>query len=155
MSLPAILLSVLGLVPFVVCGLGALSPHGNADTMLAALISWAALVLAFIGGAHWGFMLRDSADAASHPRWPRVALSAVPLVIAWIAMLLPLAAPSWLVLLLLIALYLGTVLLEHRVDGLGLLPPGYIWLRWGFTLVAVAMLTTVATLRMLGQTIAF
>ena len=154
MTFPAILLGVLGLVPFVVCGLGALSPHGNADTLLAALIGWAALVLAFAGGAHWGFMLRDS-EPRGRAGWLRVGLIVLPLALGWVGLLLPLGVPAWLALILLIALYLGTALLEHRADRLGLLPPGYLWLRWGFTLVAVAMLTTVATLRLLGQTIVF
>jgi heme exporter protein D len=35
------------------------------------------------------------------------------------------------------------------------MPHRYLWLRWGFTVVAVAMLVTVTTLRLLGQTIAF
>jgi hypothetical protein len=48
----AILLSIASMVPFVVCGLAAAGPHAEpADRMLAALTGYAALMLAFAGGA--------------------------------------------------------------------------------------------------------
>ena len=60
MPLLAILLSVLGLVPFIVCGLAALGPDPDTgDRMLNALIGYAAVILAFAGGIHWGFELQS------------------------------------------------------------------------------------------------
>jgi hypothetical protein len=44
---------------------------------------------------------------------------------------------------------------EQEAAKRGLMPPHYLWLRWGFTIVAAAMMVTVLTLRLLGQTIAF
>jgi hypothetical protein len=55
----------------------------------------------------------------------------------------------------LIAASTGAVLIEQEAAKRGLVPPHYLWLRWGFTIIAVAMLVTVLTLRLLGQTIAF
>ena len=49
----------------------------------------------------------------------------------------------------------GAVLAEHEADRRGLMPLHYLWLRWGFTVVAVAMMVTVLTLRLLGQTLIF
>jgi hypothetical protein len=63
--------------------------------------------------------------------------------------------PSWVSLIVLIAAYIGAVLLEQEAAKRDLLPPRYLWLRWGFTLVAVAMMITVLTLRLLGRPIAF
>jgi hypothetical protein len=53
MPVLAILLSVLGLIPFIVCGLAALGPDAEtAPRMTVALIGYAAVILAFVGGVH-------------------------------------------------------------------------------------------------------
>ena len=83
----------------------------------------------------------------------RLGFGVLPLLVGWIALLLPLVAASWVSLIVLIAAYIGTVLVEHRAAKRNLLPPRYLWLRWSFTVVAVAMMVTVLTLRLLGQTI--
>lgn len=154
MPLLAILLSVLGLTPFIVCGLGALTPDaGTASRMLGALIGYAAVTLAFAGGVHWGFALQPR-DRPADPviERTRLGLPVVPALIGWVALLLAPVA-SWMALILLIAGYIATALLEHQAARRDLLPPRYIWVRWGFTGVAVALLVTVLTLRLLGQTI--
>jgi Protein of unknown function (DUF3429) len=162
MPASAILLSILGLAPFIGCGLAALGPDtAMAGRMLTALIAWGALVLAFTGGVHWGLVLREPATEppaapGSKPeigRHTRIGLAAVPLILGWLALLLPLVAADWLALLALIVAYIAVLVAEHH-SGRGIvLPSRYLWLRWGFTVVAVAMLTTVLTLRLLGQTI--
>lgn len=155
MPVLAVLLSVLGLVPFVVCGLAAVGPDAaTADRMLHALIGYAAVTLAFAGGIHWGFELQ-SPQADRFTGRARLGASVATPLIAWIALLLPLVIAAWSSLLVLIAAYIGAVLAEQRAAALGLLPPRYLWLRWGFTIPAVAMLVTVVTLRFLGQTIVF
>jgi hypothetical protein len=149
----AIVLSILGLVPFVVCGLTALAPDpGTASRMLSALIAYAAITLAFAGGVHWGFELQ-SAKGDRFVERARLGLGVVPPLVGWIALLLPLVVASWLALLLLIAAYIGMILLEHEAGRRELVPPRYLWLRWAFTVTAVAMMVTVLTLRLLGQTI--
>ena len=155
MPLLAVLLSVLGLVPFIVCGLAALGPDPTtADRMLSALIGYAAVTLAFAGGIHWGFELQSRQQDRFVER-ARLGLGIVPPLVGWIALLLPLVAASWVSLIVLIAAYIGAVLVEQEAAKRDLLPPRYLWLRWGFTLVAVAMMITVLTLRLLGQTISF
>jgi len=155
MPLLAILLGVLGLVPFVVCGLAALSPDaGTAERMLNALISYAAVVLAFTGGIHWGLQLQ-APQSDSFAERTRLGLGIVPPFVAWVALLLPLVVAAWLALIVLIAAYIGAVLVEQKAGRRSLLPPRYLWLRWGYTVVAVAMMVTVLTLRLLGQTVSF
>ena len=155
MPLLAILLSVLGLVPFIACGLAALGSNPvTAARMLDALIAYAAVILAFAGGIHWGFELQSRQPDSSVER-ARLGLGIVPLLVGWVALLLPLVAAAWIALVVLIAGYIGTVLVEQEAGRRDLLPPRYLWLRWGFTLVAVAMMMTVLTLRLLGQTIRF
>jgi hypothetical protein len=155
MPLLAILLSALGLVPFVVCGLAALGPNPvTAARMLTALIDYAALVLAFSAGIHWGFELPSPQQDKFVGRM-RLGIAAAALVAGWIALVLPIVTAAWLSLVVLIAAYIGAVLFEQQAAKRGLLPPHYLWLRWGFTVVAIAMLVTVLTLRLLGQTIVF
>jgi hypothetical protein len=155
MPLLAILLSVLGLIPFVVCGLAALGPDpGTAARMMSALIGYAAVTLAFSGGVHWGFELQSQQQDMFVQR-ARLGLGVVPALAGWIALLLPLVVASWVSLIVLIAAYIGMVLVEHEAARRELLPPRYLWLRWSFTVVAVAMMVTVLTLHLLGQKISF
>jgi Protein of unknown function (DUF3429) len=150
-----ILLSILGLVPFVGCGLAALGPDpATSARMLSALIGYAAVTLAFAGGIHWGFELQSPQPDRFVER-ARLGLGIVAPLVAWIALLLPLVAASWVSLIALIAAYIGAVLVEQEAAKRDLLPPRYLWLRWGFTLVAVLMMVTALTLRLLGQTIGF
>jgi hypothetical protein len=166
MPASAILLSILGLVPFIGCGLAALGPDAAmADRMLTALIVWGGLLLAFKGGLHWGLVLREPdtaptgaptgapASTSGMGRHVRIGLAVVPLILGWLAVLLPLVAAAWLALLLLIVAYIAVLAAEQQFARWSVLPSYYLWVRWGFTIVAVAMLTTVLTLRLLGQTI--
>ena len=155
MPLLAILLGVLGLVPFIGCGLAALSPDaGTAERMLNALIGYAAVILGFTGGIHWGLQLQAPQSDASLER-TRLGLGIVSPFVAWVALLLPLVVAPWVALIVLIAAYIGAVLAEQKAGRRSMLPPRYLWLRWGYTVVAVAMMVTVLTLRLLGQTISF
>jgi hypothetical protein len=155
MPLIAILLSVVALVPLVGCGLGALGPDPvTASRMLQALIAYAALILAFTGGIHWGFEMQTPHANRLVARL-RLAIPVIALLAAWAALMLPLVVAPASALIILIAAYLGAILVEHRAATYDALPQRYLWLRWGFTIPAIAMLTTVFTLRLLGQTIEF
>jgi hypothetical protein len=155
MPLLAILLSVLGLIPFIACGLAALgADQVTADRMMSALIAYAAVTLAFAGGVHWGFELQSGQQDKFVQR-ARLGFGVIPPLVGWIALLLPMVAASWVSLIVLIAAYIGAVVVEQRAARSGLLPPRYLLLRWIFTIIAVAMMTTVLTLRLLGFTINF
>lgn len=151
MGFPALLLGLIGLAPFIGCGLAALGTSA-ADAWLEALIGYAALVLSFAGGVHWGLVL---GEAEPRSPGPRLGLAVVPLVLGWAALVCAVLVAFWLALAILIAGYILAIAVEQQGNTRGLLPAHYLWLRWAFTIVAVAMLTTVLTLRLLGQTIVF
>ena len=155
----AIFITLLGLVPFVACGLAAVGSNPEpADRMLLALIDYAALVLAFSGGIFWALSLLPTQPVTPSPLGNhriRMAFGAVPLLIAWAALLLQAWLASWAALAVLIVGYVITVVAERQTGQHGALPPRYEWLRWGFTIVAVAMMTTVLVLRLFGQTLVF
>lgn len=151
MSPIASLLTLLGLVPFVYFGLGAVGhiPE-TSERMLVSLIDYAALILGFAGGVHWGM--------AIWPNTMRTTLrfigGVVPLIAAWAALVLAqLIAPS-VALIVLIAAYLATVLTEHRSGQRLLIPRWYVGLRWVISVVAIVTMTLVLVMRGLGRTIA-
>jgi Protein of unknown function (DUF3429) len=153
MPFPALLFSLIGLAPFIGCGLAALGPHAGAtEPWLQAFIGYAAVILSFVGGVYWGFILREP---GAPPNNARIGLAIVPLLFGWAALVASVVVAYWLALLVLIAGYILAIAIGHQGSQRGLIPGRYLWLHWTFTIVAVAMLTTVVTLRLLGQTIAF
>lgn len=149
----AILLGLLGLVPFMVFALGAMrAAPGSSSRSLAVLIAYGAVVLAFLGGMHWGFARQDTLpdpDATRTERG-RLLIGVVPVLIAWLALVLAYVASLDLGLAGLIAGYIIAVVAEDQGRRRGLVPSGSMWLRWGFSVVAVALLVTVLVLRLLG-----
>lgn len=145
-------LSLLALVPFAWFGFGAVGhiPE-TAERMLVALIDYAALILTFTGGVHWGLAMLPDAIRPT----VRCAAGAVPVILAWTGLVLAqLVSPS-VALVALILGYLATILTEQRACALGLVPAHYVWLRWGVSAVALAMMVMVVVLRGIGQTVAF
>lgn len=145
----AILISLAGLVPLLVCGLAGLT--ANRAWAIPALIAYGAVVLSFGGAVHWGMAFGPAAtlEAESRER-ARLVLGVVPAAIGWVALLLPLP----LGLAALIAGFVVTLAGEIAADRHNLLPRHYLWLRWPLSLVAIAMITTDLVLTLLGATIA-
>jgi hypothetical protein len=154
MLMPKIVLplSLLGLVPLVIFACGAVGhiPE-TAERMLVALIDYAALVLAFAGGVHWGLALVPGTLQPSL----RFGAGVLPMIVAWVGLVLAQLVAAPVALAVLIIGYIATVLTEHRAARRMLVPPPYVWVRWGFSVVAVVMMAMVLILRGLGQTITF
>lgn len=144
----AILISLAGLVPLLVCGLAGLT--ANRPWAIPTLIAYGAVVLSFAGAVHWGLAFGPAAtlEAESRER-ARLVLGVVPALFGWVALLLPLP----LGLAVLIAGFVVTMAGEVVADRHDLLPRRYIWLRWLLSLVAIAMVTTDLVLMLLGATI--
>jgi Protein of unknown function (DUF3429) len=143
-------LTLLGLVPFIACGLLAVGHYPqSAELALVGLIDYAALMLSFAGGVHWGLALMPGTSRPS----VRIAAGALPMLVAWAAVVIAQMIAPTVALCLLILGYLATVLAEHRAAQRFLIPSNYVWLRWAFTGVAVVMMVMVLVLRGLGQTI--
>lgn len=85
----AIMLGYAGLAPFVVLAAwlyGIHQDHPWRAITITLLLSYSAVVLSFLGGARWASALHSAG-----PRGPRdLALSVLPAVVGWIAMVLPL-----------------------------------------------------------------
>lgn len=132
----AMLLAVLGLVPFVA---GAWMVHfGEGGWLGIARFSmpiYAAIILSFLGGAQWGFALADGARPEG--RIIRLLVAMVPSVAGWLLMTLPFTAPQnkYLMLAGLLALW---ALIDQVYAKRGWAPAWYPRLRWPITVIAVA-----------------
>jgi Protein of unknown function (DUF3429) len=143
-------LMLLGLLPFMVLGLRSLSVLPMvAEVSLIGLVDYAALVLAFAGGVHWGLALLPDAPRPT----ARAVAGLMPLVAGWIGVLVAQLVYPVAGLVVLIVAYGATVLAEHRAAKRLMVLPRYVWLRWGFSVVAVVLMLMVVVFRGLGQTI--
>lgn len=74
-----------GLIPFGLLALLLWLLSGEPQTFVSmALAGYAALIVSFLGGIHWGFAMRQSSPAISLPLW-----GVVPSLVAWVAVLMP------------------------------------------------------------------
>lgn len=154
-------LGLAGLLPFIGCGILAVSQVPQQAIGLPALVAYGAVILSFLGAVHWGLALAPGPVLPTMPPVPhpsvrgRLALGVVPSLLGWAAMLLALAGWPDLGLLLLTAGFIATIVVEARWGRAGLLPSGYITLRWVLSIIVVVTLVTVLALRLLGATIVF
>ena len=149
----AVILSAAGLIPFVGCALLAVRAdpvHGAVSAI--ALINYGAVVLAFLGGVHWGFVMEGQEAPAERQR---LVLGTVPALIGWIASLLGTNAHPVFGIALLIAGFVTTAVVEHRARRLDLMPHGYMMLRWVMTCIVTLLLATVLVVRMVGGYLIF
>jgi hypothetical protein len=135
----AAILGAAGLLPFAAGAITAwLAP---ADVLVAIpasfiLVAYAAVILAFLGGAHWGLASAALIDRR-HPSSPRLFLwSVVPALIGWVACFLSLPL-SVAVLILAFAVIL---VLDRQVTTGGLAPAWWWRLRVRLTLAVIATL---------------
>lgn len=146
----ALLLGIGGLIPFVVCSLGALAnPPPNDALSLLALVAYGAVILAFLGGVHWGFGLEGAGTAARTVQRARFGLGVVPSLIGWVALLLAFLSYGRVALALLVVGFFLTTIVEARASRGGHMPTGYMGLRWVLSSVVVICLVTVWLVLML------
>jgi hypothetical protein len=138
------LLGIAGLIPFAVCGLGALSNQPPNDHLAQlGLIAYGAVILAFLGGVHWGFGL----DAAPAPppdiQRARFGLGVLPALLGWVALLIAFLGFLRSALALLVVGFVITTIVEARASRRGFIPRGYMGLRWVLSSIVVIILVTV------------
>jgi hypothetical protein len=130
-SRAALVLGHAGLLPFVGAALwAAVGPAEQQALAARVLLAYAATIVSFLGGIHWGLAFA----APDGPATARLAWGVVPALIAWPALLLP--APAGL------ALLAGLLVLCYAVDRRAYPPLGLAaWLPLRRTLSAVAALS--------------
>ena len=129
----------LGLIPFVAGGV--LAVGTDFAWVPEALWFYAATILAFMGGVHWGLAIADHGSATgTGSSWARLGASVVPALVGWLALLL--APPPGLLVLAaaFILLLLGDLAAVRR----GLAPAWYPRLRMPLTGIVVLCLLAAA-----------
>jgi hypothetical protein len=123
-----------GLIPFVACAVAMLAlPEPETRRLVErTVLGYGAVILSFLGGVHWGLVLRGSPGRAP----ALLAVGVLPSLVGWVALLLP----SETAVAVQVAAFGGFWLYEHRALGPGILPPAYLALRRVLTLVVVASL---------------
>ena len=129
---PTLWLGLAGLLPFLGAALLAwTAPAEWRGVALYALAAYGAVILSFLGAVHWGLALR-AGPAEATAMAPRLGLGVLPALVGWVALLLP-PLPG----LTLLALgILVTAAVETAAASRGLVPPGYLRLRWILSLGA-------------------
>jgi hypothetical protein len=158
----AIALGLLGLVPFLGLGVGALATADQVEAQryLMALIAYGAVVLAFLGGVHWGFVLHPGAlpeglSPEERRDATRLGLGVLPSLIGFAALVLPLLVVPEVGLAVLIVGYLATVVAEAQLRRRQMVPGGYMAMRWVLSVIVLMALITVLALRLIGAKISF
>ncbi len=145
----AIALGIAGIIPFALLGIGAVGASPESSLAAArALVGYGAVILAFLGGVHWGFTLGEEGDGRVVRA--RLTLGVVPSLVGWSAIVCSIIAGPVLSLAVLIAGFVGTVIVESRAEKRDLMPHGYMAMRWVISIVVIALLTTVLVLRLIG-----
>jgi len=149
----AIMLGLLGLIPFLACAAGIIFvPHQvPVPRLVQALIAYGAVILSFLGAVHWGLALEPDPTMLSPSRTAadrkRLALGVLPALVGWAALLVPLVASSMVAIIILAMGFLGTMLVEAEAGRRGALPPGYLPLRWLLSAVVLLCLLVVLVAR--------
>ena len=159
----AVILGAVGLLPFIGLGIAALSTvtEPDANRYVFALVAYGAVILAFLGGVHWGFVLHpgalpDHMSAEERRDATRLGLGVLPSLIGWAALMMPFFALADVGLGVLIVGYLAVLIGEHHMHQRGLLlPTGYMTMRWVLSIVVLAVLITVLVVRLIGARIIF
>jgi hypothetical protein len=146
----ATLLGLCGLIPLIACGIASLGLE-RGDQAAQALVAYGAVVLAFLGAVHWGFALADPADRGERQR---LVLGVLPALVGWIALLLSIAVQPEAGMVLLLLGFLGVTIVEARGRKAGLVPPGYMRLRYVLSAAVILLLGAVLVLRLIGAHIA-
>jgi hypothetical protein len=108
------------------------APHGWQPIMHGALLGYGAVILSFMGAVHWGLAMSAAGEGAGR----QLALSVVPALLGWSALLLP---PSYGYALLLLG-FAGLCLVDRAAGRVGMVPDWYPPLRVALTTGVVASL---------------
>ncbi|MEL0004060.1 MAG: DUF3429 domain-containing protein [Rhodospirillales bacterium] len=137
----AIVLGGMGLIPFVsLAGIVVVGPESFEADARSALAAYGALILSFLGGAHWGYCIASTPrDAESNSI--RLVASVMPAIVAWAALLSPVSITLY-------GLACGlTAMLAFDIWSVsrGWSPEWYPKIRWPLTICAVTAIIAAAT----------
>jgi hypothetical protein len=140
----AIVLGLGGLIPFVAASFGAVTLQGDwATRSLLALQAYAAVILAFLGGVHWGVGLEAGTGQTVGAQRARFGLGVVPSLIGWAGLLVTFVGLPLVGLGIMSAGFIALTIAEARATQSGMLPGSYMALRWVLSIIVILCLVSV------------
>jgi hypothetical protein len=127
------ILGYAGLTPFIVLSIASWLQIPFDIDLISMLVTYAAIILSFMGAVHWGIAISSNQDASEY-----LIVSVMPALLAWPALLVP---PTYALLLLLfgfIALYTYDLSTQKKQQ----LPGWYLPMRKRLTIVVVISLSS-------------
>ncbi len=157
-SLPilAVVLGLAGLIPFTAAGLGAVSQDlWWRPLSMLALQAYAAAILAFLGGVHWGIGLEAGTAQTVGAQRARFGLGVVPSLVGWAGLLVTFIGLPLIGLAIQAAGFIGLTIAEARAAQAGRLPRSYMALRWVLSITVIVCLVSVLIVLAFGGHVLF
>lgn len=136
-------LGYLGLLPFIIPDILLVYDESHAALWLNILITYAAVILSFVGALHWAFAMTLPELSLRQKRWG-FAWSIIPAMVAWVS----LVVAGFDGLLIMAAFFVANFLQDYFVAKKAYLPYWYMRLRFHLSLVATSCLLIAAALTM-------
>ena len=124
-----------GLIPFIALTIALFIVDADSAIFVKfAFQSYAAVILTFIGGVHWGLIIKEE----TFPAYKLILIASIlPSLLGWTSLLLP----QQFALTLLLASFLGLIFYEYKVLWASLFPVWYRQLRVILTTVVCLLIT--------------
>ena len=138
MSLPQLarLLGFAGLVPFIAFSTGTWTTLPIMQNAHFVLMTYAAVILSFMGAVHWGLAMSGSNTTAK----VQLGASVLPALLGWVALLIPMLYGY----ILLAACFIVLLMADTIAGSKGLVPDWYLPMRFILTTVVVLCLLIAA-----------
>ena len=140
----ATLLGIAGLIPFILCLVVLLIRPLEAAAATAVMVAYGAVILSFLGAVHWGFALEPGGVITdTRLNQQRLGFGVLPSLIGFLALIiLMIVNLPVLSLAILAAGFFLTVVVQTIGRGRNIVAPNYLVMRWGVTIVVLAILLT-------------
>ena len=138
MSLPQLarLLGFAGLVPFIVLSTGVWTTLPIMQNAHFVLMTYAAVILSFMGAVHWGLAMSGSDTTAK----VQLGASVLPALLGWVALLIPMLYGY----MLLAACFIVLLMADKLASSKRLVPDWYLPMRMILTTIVVLCLLIAA-----------
>ena len=83
------ILGYAGLIPFITFSIGCWIPLPYISDAIQLLITYAAIILSFMGAIYWGVAIANTDASSNEPDSKNFIASVIPALTAWLALLLP------------------------------------------------------------------
>lgn len=149
----AVLLGTAGLIPFLCAIAVIITDPTRAPLATAVMIDYGACILAFLGAVHWGFALEPGGIVTDRRlNHQRLIFGVLPALTGWLALLVfTLGAAPRIAIAILVVGFFATIIAETVGRGRDLVASNYLAMRWGISIVVLAVLIIALFVEAIGM----